>query len=133
MYFIIRAGYNQGMSEQPTYVPPVNTPPQPAQQAQAVPAAHTNNTMALLSMILGIVSILGFGLLLGIPAIVLGIIALKKRQGEKGFSITGIVTGGIATLVSLLFLLFWVFVLVIFTSASSHSPSHDTSSSQRQL
>ncbi len=55
----------------------------------------------------------GPGLLLGIPAIIMGAIALKRKQGEKALSITGIVTGGLSTLVSLLFIgliifgLFW--------------------------
>jgi hypothetical protein len=68
--------------------------------------------LAIASMVLGILSLAGFGLLLGVPAIVLGAIALKKNMPNRGFSIAGIVTGGISTVVSLLVLMFFAFVFV---------------------
>lgn len=53
--------------------------------------------LAITSMVLGIVSCLCMGPLAGIPAIILGIIALSKVKagvGEgKGMAITGVVTG----------------------------------------
>jgi dolichyl-phosphate-mannose--protein O-mannosyl transferase len=81
-------------------------------------------------MVLGIVSIVGFmGFLLGIPAIVLGVIALKKGTGDKGMSITGIVTGAIATLISLLFIAFMVFVFMM--AAAEESNSHSSPQDNR--
>lgn len=68
--------------------------------------------LALVSMILGVVSLTGPGLLLGIPAIVTGVIALKKNQGSRGLSITGLVTGVVSTVVSLLFLTFMAFLII---------------------
>ena len=68
--------------------------------------------LALVSMILGIVSLTGPGLLLGIPAIITGIIALKKNQGNRGLGITGLVTGVVSTVVSLIFFAFIAFLFV---------------------
>ncbi|NCO10729.1 DUF4190 domain-containing protein [Candidatus Saccharibacteria bacterium] len=63
--------------------------------------------LAIASMVVGIVAFLTgwtpfWGLAVGITAVVLGIIGLKKG-GEKGLAITGIVTGGLAALTSLIF------------------------------
>lgn len=68
-------------------------------------------------MILGIVSIVTFmGLLLGIPAIVLGVMALRRNVGEKGMSIAGIVTGAISTLISIV-LLGFIIMIAMFAAA----------------
>ena len=66
--------------------------------------------LALAAMIIGIASfpllcLLGLGVLTGILAVVLGIIALvsinkNPTQGGKGLAITGIVTGGIAVVLT---------------------------------
>ena len=71
----------------------------------------------MVSMILGIVSIVTFtGLLLGIPAIVLGIMALRRKVGDKGMSITGIITGAVSTVVSIIVLGFFI-MLMMFAAA----------------
>ncbi len=54
----------------------------------------------ILSMSFGIGSFIIFPLL-GIPAVIFGIIALTKNEPRKGFSITGLILGGITTLASL--------------------------------
>jgi hypothetical protein len=74
-----------------------------------VPVRSNDNSLSIISVALGTISLLGPGLLLGIPAIIVGAIALKKQQGEKGVSITGIVTGAISTAFSLIIvsLLIW--------------------------
>lgn len=66
-------------------------------------------------MVLGITSIVTFtGFLLGIPAIILGIIALKKGAGEKGMSIAGIITGAISTFISLFIvgIMLYIFIMI---------------------
>ena len=85
----------------------------PIVQPQTAPAA--TNGLAIASMIVGIVAFLSgwlpfWGLLAGAAAVVLGILALKKPTG-KGFSITGIITGGLAVLSSLVATLFFVIAL----------------------
>lgn len=96
----------------PNYVPPtVPSPKHPAANKQS------NSNLAMVSMILGIVSIVTFmGLLLGIPAIVLGIMALRRNTSDKGMSIAGIITGAISTLISIVVLGF-IIMIAIFAAA----------------
>ncbi len=75
------------------------------------PPSQTDSK-AVIALVLGIVSILccGFGMLFGIPAIVLG--AMSKRDinrsggtlGGDGMAIGGMVTGGLSTLISLAYI-----------------------------
>ncbi len=71
-----------------------------------------DDSLPTISLILGITSLLGPGFLLGIPAIITGAIALKKNQENQGFSIAGIVTGSISTVVSLLILVLIVLAVI---------------------
>lgn len=81
----------------------VNTPA-PATQAPAAPAAHPTNGLAIASLVTGVLALLtGFifiGFALGVAAIILGAIGLRK-QGGKGMSIAGIVTGALGLFTSL--------------------------------
>ena len=74
------------------------------------------NTYGIVSMICGLLSVVTFILPLGIPAIILGIIGLKKREEGRGLSITGIVAGGIATLI-LLSLISLIILVVVFAGS----------------
>jgi hypothetical protein len=62
-------------------------------------------TQAVLSLIFGIVSFLGPGLFLGIPAIVLAGIALRKDTSGRGLSIAGMILGVTSTVLSVVFIL----------------------------
>lgn len=84
------------------------TPVKPAQ----------TDTLAALSTVFGIVSLLGPGLLLGIPAIVLAGISLKRDAPGRGLSIAGLVMGIISTVLSLLFI---AFIILIFIWAADTS------------
>ena len=68
-----------------------------------------DSNLAIISMVLGVVSLTGPGLLLGIPAIITASIALKKDVGGRGLSIAGLVTGIISTVLSLIFVAFVAF------------------------
>lgn len=93
----------------PAYAPPPVHYPTPASQ---------DNGLAIASMILGIVSLTGPGFILGIPALILGIVGLKKNHGGQGMSIAGIITGGISTVFSLLF---WGFVIYIMIATGAYN------------
>jgi VIT1/CCC1 family predicted Fe2+/Mn2+ transporter len=73
--------------------------PPPPPGGYPPPTAIGNNQKAIVSMVLGIISIFCCGFVLGIVAIVLGLIARKEiaasggLQGGSGFAIAGIVTG----------------------------------------
>ncbi len=86
----------------------------PAAKRTAAPVANeSNNSLAIVSMVLGVTSLTGPGLLFGVPAIILATIALKKNQGERGLSITGLVTGIISTVLSVLFIIGFVLLIVL--------------------
>jgi len=89
--------------------------PQQPPSAPSTPQTDTS-ALAIISAVLGIMSLTGPGLLLGIPAIITGAIALKKKQGERGLSITGLVTGIISTVISFLVI---VGLVLLFIFAAS--------------
>jgi hypothetical protein len=89
----------------------------PAPQAPAPVQVQGNSTFPILALVFGLVSLTGFGLLLGIPAIVLASIALKRKLPEKGLSVAGLVTGIVSTVFSLLFL---ILVIIAFVWGASH-------------
>lgn len=72
-------------------------------------------------MVLGIVSFTGPGLLTGVPAVILGIVALKRGVTERGMSIAGIITGGIATFFTLLFFGVMLLLMIIGLLANNQS------------
>lgn len=90
---------------------------QPAGYPYAAPIVKKAPGMALAAMILGIVGVVTgffvFGALLGIAAIILGALSLKKVKeagAGKGFAITGIVTGAVAVMFSLCMLFVYISV-----------------------
>ena len=90
---------------------------QPAGYPYAAPIVKKAPGLALAAMILGIVGVVTgffvFGALLGIAAIILGALSLKKVKeagAGKGFAITGIVTGAVAVLFSLFMLFVYISV-----------------------
>ena len=98
----------------PAWVPPaVHTPqPQPQPWRPPPPPAYVkapSQALGLASMIVGLLGlvfgVLCFGPVIGIVALVLGIIALTQNKktpqyvGGRGFAIVGIVTGGLSLLI----------------------------------
>lgn len=84
---------------------------------EPAPAQQQNNGIALAAMILGILSLLGLiflfpALILGLIALILGFVGVRKANtivgpgARKGMAITGIVTGAIALILSVLMLIF---------------------------
>lgn len=76
-------------------------------------ADQHSSGLAVSSLVLGILSLTGFGLILGIPAIITGVMALRRSHTDQGLSWTGIITGIISTIVSLLVLLFFIVLIII--------------------
>lgn len=70
------------------------------------------DTLAALSTVFGIVSLLGPGLLMGIPAIILASISLKRDTPGRGLSIAGLVMGIVSTVLSLLFIAVVIFIFI---------------------
>lgn len=83
--------------------------------------ASEGSGLAIASLILGILSLTGFFIFTGVPAIITGIMSLRKKQKERGMSIAGIIMGSVGTLLTLLF----VFALILLVGWSIMSdPSH---------
>lgn len=82
------------------------------------------NNLAIASLVLGILSILGMGPLTGIPAVITGAMALKNPAG-KGMAIAGLIMGGISIVLVLLIVLFVLIVAVIAVMAAGSFESGD--------
>jgi hypothetical protein len=106
---------------QPGYQPTQPGSFQPPAAPYGAPPAGSSqsNGLAITSLVLGIVGLVTFwacggGALLGVGAVVLGILGLNKAKemndNGKGLAIGGIVTGGLAILAGVMIFLFW-FVL----------------------
>ncbi len=108
-------------SGEPATVPRVRIPLSPPggiimteQKQHTISTAQPSQEsgLAIASLVLGIVSMTGPGLLLGIPAIITGALALKRKLAGRGLAIAGLVTGIISTVLSLLFIAFVVFIMI---------------------
>ncbi|MGD9627784.1 MAG: DUF4190 domain-containing protein [Pyrinomonadaceae bacterium] len=97
---------------------------QPMQNQQYQPGSGLqpggqNQTLAIVSLVLGISSILFCGGLTGPPALITGIMAKKKatnnpaEYGGAGLALGGIITGVLGTLLLLLVIAYFVFVFLI--------------------
>ncbi len=63
----------------------------------ATPTA--TKTLGIVSLVLGITAIAtGFQFWLGVPAIIVGIIALRQEPASKNFAIWGIITGAVSAI-----------------------------------
>lgn len=102
-------------------------PPAPA-AGPYEPASDGKNTIALVSMILGIVACACIFMfvfaapLLGIVALVLGIVGIrrvKRVNAGKGFALTGIITGSVATALGAIFSIIAILALSVIGQAAS--------------
>lgn len=97
----------------------------------------TAGGLAIAAMIVGIVAVLSgwalfFGFIAGVVAIVLAIIALKKKQ-NKGFAITGLVTGIVAVVWNaIVTILFLIAILIGAAGAASVGAAVNEAQNQTQ-
>lgn len=86
---------------------------QPAPMYYPVPQKPATNGLGVAAMVLGIVGILTclvpvLGLILGVVAVILGILGMRKKNSTTGMAITGLILGGLATLVGIGVLIFTI-------------------------
>jgi MFS family permease len=93
----------------------------PAHHKAATPVQPQSNGLAISSLVLGILTFSGFLFLTGIPAIITGIMSLRRGQPERGMSIAGIILGAIGTFIS--FLLFLLLIFLIGFGVMNHTPT----------
>lgn len=89
---------------------------EPTPVAKPATNSTATNGLAVAAMVVGIVAFFSgwvpfWGLVAGIVAVVLGILALKKPAG-KGMSITGIATGGVAIVTNLIFISLFIITII---------------------
>lgn len=89
-----------------------------SQQPPIMPNSNPTDGLGIASMVLGIISILlcccyGFGLMLAIPGLILGLVAKKSLATGKrsGFALAGIIISAISCGLNLLFLFLFVLEL----------------------
>lgn len=104
--------------------PAVESPPAPwggqgIGTAGPLPGAEPNKTLAIVSLVCGILSLTCCGIITGIAAIVTGFIARKKATEDpanfagSGLAMAGIIMGAISILLTILFVILQVFVGVM--------------------
>ncbi len=86
-------------------------------------SSNQENGLSIACLVLGILSILIFGgLFTGIPAVVCGIMALKRKQSQ-GFYITGLITGGLGILMHLIIVAILLLPLLTITTFRAMQPA----------
>lgn len=120
----------ESVAEGSPSVPNLAQAPAAAPMNQPAPqliAPVQQNTMALVSMILGIISIaLCMMALTGIPAVICGHIARKQfrespvPQSGEGMALTGLILGYVAIAITVAYI---VFMVIIFAGAASAASS----------
>ncbi len=86
-------------------------------------SSNQENGLSIACLVLGILSILIFGgLLTGIPAVICGIIAQKRKQSQ-GFYITGLITGGLGILMHLIIVAILLLPLLTITTFRAMQPA----------
>lgn len=122
---------NQPYPNQPgPYQPGPYYPPAPYGQPEG-PAEHlsgltiTAMTVGIVALVLAAIPILGFvSFVLGPLAIILGIVGLVKKRPKKGFSLTGIITGALALLLCILYLVVGIALAGFFGNASTQTGTY---------
>jgi hypothetical protein len=93
-------------------------PVPPAAPAPAPAVAGPKQTLSLVGFIVGLVAFITgwtviFGLLAGIAAIIISVLARKREPGApKWMWIVGLIAGIVGAVSSIIFTLVWVFILV---------------------
>jgi uncharacterized membrane protein len=121
---------DEAKSKTPAAKEPVVTPAPTPAAATAFPVAGATTTvptktggLAIAALVVGILAFISgwapiWGLIVGAGAVVLGILALKKKD-NKAFGIVGIVGGGLGALTSIIFTLIWILALVAVGTGSA--------------
>ena len=111
-YVHAQSDFTAGYGPPPGYQAGYGPPPGYAPHYSHVHPANLNTSLAMAAMIVGIISIpclalCGLGILSGLVALVMGIVALRKASqrpteyGGKGFAVAGIATSALAMLMGI--------------------------------
>jgi uncharacterized protein DUF4190 len=113
--------YPAGYGPYPQYAPYG----QPGQFPPYSPAALRTNSLAVASLVCGLAQFIGLSVIAGIPAIVLGTIALKqigeRGEGGRGMAIAGLVLGCVSLVLVIVIVI--AFVVALRSAPSTCSPA----------
>ncbi|MDB5161858.1 MAG: integral rane protein [Candidatus Saccharibacteria bacterium] len=91
-------------------------------------AKQQGSGFGVAALVLGIVSLLGGGVFTGIPALVFGILAVRKYAGAGfGMGLTGIITGALGILGGIIFLMVFISLPALQSSQRDTSSKNDLS------
>jgi len=106
-------------------------PPYPALPPQAYIPTAPNDGKAVASLVLGLLSLLCFGVLAGIPAIIFGVLARRDiarsngALGGDGLALGGIITGILSTLITIGVVIFYILIIgAAVASAPTYTPTY---------
>lgn len=102
-------------------------------QPVTVTTAQPDSGLSIVSLILGILSVAGFGPFLGIPAVITGSIALKKKTGNHGMNLAGVITGAVGTVIGFLLFCLWLVVMIFAISQPETIPARQDPSGIERL
>ncbi|RGE24281.1 DUF4190 domain-containing protein [Leucobacter sp. wl10] len=110
----------------PVPPPPPAAPAAPAEPAYGAAPAQSKG-LAIAALVLGIVSLVfcwipAIGIIAGVVGLILGIIALRKRQ-SKGMSLTGIITGALGIVASIIILIVSIMIIGAAMNQLQNDPS----------
>ena len=71
---------------------------------------NPSRTVGTVSLVLGLLSVIPFGALAGVPAVVLGIYALREEPRSRGRARAGAVLGGLGTAMTIALVVLFSFV-----------------------
>lgn len=105
------------------YYQPASYGDQPPEQLSGL--TITAMTIGIVALVVAAIPIFGFvSFVLGPLAIILGIIGLVKKRPKKGFSITGVITGALALLLCILYLVIGIALAGVFGNATGQTGSY---------
>lgn len=93
------------------YAQPVDTTqPATAPLQPVITPATTSKGLSTAALVVGILGFIAgpFGILLGISAVIMGAISLKKHQGGRGMSIAGIILGSLVIAITIIVIIFYI-------------------------
>jgi hypothetical protein len=96
--------------------PPPQTGPTAITTPASPAAAGTTEPLAIWSFVLGVLSLVCCGFILGIPAVICGHLALSKLQKEPQLQGKGLATAGL--IIGYVAIAFWLMYVVFFGGAS---------------
>jgi len=71
---------------------------------------NPSRTVGTVSLVLGLLSVIPFGALAGVPAVVLGIYALREEPRSRGRARAGAVLGGLGTAMTIALVVLFSFI-----------------------